>query len=299
MLDTKQLQYFVTAAECDSFSEAAGILFTTQSNVSKTVALLEKHLGYPLFQRGAGGIQLTPRGKAFYKQASPLVDYMKNLEAESREPSINVFRISTNPSSWFAHRFSDFYALHEQEKIHYHVHTDSTANIIRRVRDLKDDIGFVYVFPEELENFNYDVKRFGLNFTQLGETTGLLYVKPYNEEKGINAGQDLSQVSLVQGEMDTYREAAGWMIEENGRSVAELPVAVTTNSDYIMNIMMKRNGLWNVSMKTFSGNRIADRGYALKNDKGKIVYGVLKGADLQNKALADEFIDFIEGYIKM
>lgn len=63
MLETKQLQYFMAAADSKSFSEAAKILYTTQSNVSKTIASLEKGVGYSLFRREAGGITLTPRGK--------------------------------------------------------------------------------------------------------------------------------------------------------------------------------------------------------------------------------------------
>ena len=48
MLETKQLQYFVVSADCGSFREAAKILYTTQSNVSKVIAGLESQVGYPL-----------------------------------------------------------------------------------------------------------------------------------------------------------------------------------------------------------------------------------------------------------
>ena len=51
MLETKQLQYFVVSADCGSFREAAKILYTTQSNVSKVIAGLESQVGYPLFLR--------------------------------------------------------------------------------------------------------------------------------------------------------------------------------------------------------------------------------------------------------
>ncbi len=293
MLDSKQLQYFVTAAACGSFSEAATLLFTTQSNVSKTVAQLEKYLGYQLFQRISGGIRLTPRGNAFYNHAAPLVDYMKNLEAESKEASTDVFRISTTPSSWFAHRFSEFYTLHDQEKIHYHVHTDSTANVIQRMRNLRDDVGFVYVFPDEQENFYYDVKRYGLDFEVLGETCGMLYSRPHGATEGA-ADYDPENIALVQGEMDTYRQAANWLVEDTGKDIMNLPVAVTTNSDYIMNIMMKQNGLWNVSMKTFPWkNENNEVGYRLINTKGNILYGVLRGQDPRNKKLAEAFIGYI------
>ena len=82
MLETKQLQYFVVSADCGSFREAAKILYTTQSNVSKVIAGLESQVGYPLFLRDRKGIVVTSRGKMFYQQARSLLEQLQNLEDE-------------------------------------------------------------------------------------------------------------------------------------------------------------------------------------------------------------------------
>ena len=50
-MEIKQLKYFVVSADVGSFSEAAKVLFTTQSSVSKVVSSLESELEYPLFKR--------------------------------------------------------------------------------------------------------------------------------------------------------------------------------------------------------------------------------------------------------
>ena len=63
MIDFKQLKYFVVCTDVGSFSEAAKILYTTQSNVSKAIKALEKTVGASLFTRKSRGIELTAQGK--------------------------------------------------------------------------------------------------------------------------------------------------------------------------------------------------------------------------------------------
>ena len=43
-MELRQLQCMVICAQTKSFSKAASMLFTSQSNVSKTIAALEKEL---------------------------------------------------------------------------------------------------------------------------------------------------------------------------------------------------------------------------------------------------------------
>lgn len=241
MLETKQLQYFVVSADCGSFREAAKILYTTQSNVSKVIAGLESQVGYPLFLRDRKGIVVTSRGKMFYQQARSLLEQLQNLEDESEEHSLEVVRISTNPSSWFSEYFSEFYEAHKEEQIRYNIHTDTTLNIVQRMRKMEDEIGFVYVMPDDVLQFEYELKKYQLEFEVLSETFGMLYFSPENwiEEEKPDLHL-LSEVKLIQAEKDPFRKYSAWKIEENGERIQPCQVAVTTNSDYIMNIMMKK-----------------------------------------------------------
>ena len=61
-----QIQYFLTAAECLNFSQAAQQLYVTQPSVSRQIKQLEQELGYPLFVRTQkNAIRLTPAGIVF------------------------------------------------------------------------------------------------------------------------------------------------------------------------------------------------------------------------------------------
>ena len=61
-----QIQYFLKAAACMNFSQAAQQLYVTQPSVSRQIKQLEQELGYPLFVRTQkNAIRLTPAGIVF------------------------------------------------------------------------------------------------------------------------------------------------------------------------------------------------------------------------------------------
>lgn len=61
-LNLKQLEAFAAVADHAGFRAAAERLNTTQPNVSARIAALEAVLGARLFDRGGGGVRLTPAG---------------------------------------------------------------------------------------------------------------------------------------------------------------------------------------------------------------------------------------------
>ena len=73
-MELRQLQCMVICAQTKSFSRAASMLFTSQSNVSKTIASLENELGKKIFERKRHGIELTAKGKQIYQYALSMVE---------------------------------------------------------------------------------------------------------------------------------------------------------------------------------------------------------------------------------
>ena len=61
-MTTQQIRFFLAAAECLNFTEAAKRLFVAQSTLSKQIALLEDELGMKLFYRNNRTVGLTPAG---------------------------------------------------------------------------------------------------------------------------------------------------------------------------------------------------------------------------------------------
>ncbi len=64
-MTTQQIRFFLEAAACLNFTEAAKRLFVAQSTLSKQIALLEDELGLKLFYRNNRTVGLTPAGNLF------------------------------------------------------------------------------------------------------------------------------------------------------------------------------------------------------------------------------------------
>lgn len=65
-MNFKQVEAFRAVMMTRSMTTAAGLLHTSQPNVSRWIALLEKALGFVLFQRVGTRIIPTPEAEAFY-----------------------------------------------------------------------------------------------------------------------------------------------------------------------------------------------------------------------------------------
>ena len=72
-MNTNQLRYFVTAAECRSFTKAADQFYITQTAITQQIHALEDSLGVPLFDRSSRPISLTPAGSAFLSDARSIL----------------------------------------------------------------------------------------------------------------------------------------------------------------------------------------------------------------------------------
>ena len=86
-LNLQQLSAFTTIVACGSLGRAAAELHLTQPALSRTIKRLEEHLGAPLFERHAKGMQLTAIGSALLPHAMLLL-----REAEHARDEIDAMR---------------------------------------------------------------------------------------------------------------------------------------------------------------------------------------------------------------
>ena len=71
----KKLEYFVTLAQCLSFTQAAAAHSVSQTAISQYIAALENKLQVRLFNRNAHSVSLTDAGKFFYERVSFMMHY--------------------------------------------------------------------------------------------------------------------------------------------------------------------------------------------------------------------------------
>ena len=79
-----QLKYFLAAARCLSFTEAARSLFITQPALSRQIQAMEAELGTQLFVRDKKTLKLTPGGSALYNELPHFLRKYDDMIAQVR-----------------------------------------------------------------------------------------------------------------------------------------------------------------------------------------------------------------------
>lgn len=303
MFNVKYLEYLIVSADMGSFSKAAAALYTTQSNISKGIKALEEYVGDALFVRQPKGITLTPQGKHVYKYASRIMEDMGALKDFTKNSQETWVRIAANASSWVADRFVEFYNLHCQENCHWQIFTASVEGIIRRLADFKDELGLVYVMEAKKASFQYILSRNHLEFVPLAQAEPMIYLgkgHPLFGEKSLTE-EDMGNLRFVQGYQDVFSQSGDWKIRDGqGERRVRQNVAVVTNSDYIMERLLLKSPMANVSTNylTDDEHRIVANGIPLQAssdpENDAVVFGYLKREREKLGRWTREFIDYIE-----
>jgi DNA-binding transcriptional LysR family regulator len=84
-MELRNLRAFVEVVRQGGFSQAAKVVFATQSTVSKAVKQLEEELGMPLFDRTGHRSTLTTTGEVVYRRALKMLSERDDLIAELDE----------------------------------------------------------------------------------------------------------------------------------------------------------------------------------------------------------------------
>ncbi len=295
-MDLKQLQYLVTCAQAGSFSDAAKILYSTQSSVSKVIKALEDNLGMQLFERLPRGIRLTVQGQKVYHYACRITNEVEVLENMSANGMTKWIRISMNPSSWFADQFVDFYNETYEKNYHFQLTTAGVRSVMERVRDYMDDIGFVYILSQQKENFLHELAKNKLQFVSLHETDVILYpgrqTELYDLEKEtVNLGE-LEGVRFIQNYQDEFFDIGS--VNEEAFQWKDLDISVLTNSDYIMERMLKNSKVSNVSGSYLSENKAGTApGIPLNMGDSKVVFGYIIHRGEEMDESIQEFLEFL------
>lgn len=296
-MDLKQLQYFVACAQTRSFSDAAKVLYSTQPSVSKVIKSLEDTLGIQLFERLPRGICLTVQGQKVYHYACKITNQIDVLENMVSRGMTKWIRISMNPSSWFANQFVDFYNETYDKNYHFQLTTAGVRSVMERVRDYMDDIGFVYILSHQKENFLYELAKNKLQFVALYETDVVFYpgrlTELYNTDKEQVSLENLEGTRFIQNYQDEFFDIGS--VQEDSFQWKDLDISVLTNSDYIMEKMLKNSRVSNVSGSYLSENKEGTTpGIPLDMNENKVIFGYITHKGEQLDESVEEFLKFLQ-----
>ena len=199
-------------------------------------------------------------------------------------------------SSWFADQFVYFYNETYEKNYHFQLTTAGVRSVMERVRDYMDDIGFVYILSQQKENFLHELAKNKLQFVSLYETDVILYpgrqTELYDLEKEtVNLGE-LEGVRFIQNYQDEFFDIGS--VNEEAFQWKDLDISVLTNSDYIMERMLKNSKVSNVSGSYLSENKAGTApGIPLNMGDRKVIFGYILQRGEEMDESIQEFLEFL------
>lgn len=141
-----QLKYVIAIAEYGSISLAARQLFVTQPSMTAALRDLEKEIGRSLFVRNSRGVQLTEEGTKFLGHAKQILQQMEMLEERYIHTSAShYFAVSTQHYTFTARAFVELVRQYEDKEYEFSLLEERTGKIIENVKNLKSEIGIIYL----------------------------------------------------------------------------------------------------------------------------------------------------------
>ena len=147
MSSLRQIRYFLTVADLGSFTHAASNLFVAQPALSRQIALLEKELGFLLFEREARGVKLTPAGIGYRDRVLAIEGQLSAAAEEAAQIArgdagvLRLLHSSSIPANSLLPSIRQF--LDEAPKARIDLDRLSSEAQVTEVANGKADIGIV------------------------------------------------------------------------------------------------------------------------------------------------------------
>ncbi|QGQ45359.1 LysR family transcriptional regulator [Metabacillus sediminilitoris] len=178
----QQLKYVIEIVLCGSINEAARRLYMTQPSLSKAVKDLEKELGIDIFLRTSKGITLSRDGAEFLGYARQVVEQAELLERRyfDASPSQQLFSVSTQHYAFAVNAFVEMIKKHGASEYQFTLRETRTYEIIENVKNLRSEIGILYLSSFNEKVMTQIMKEEGLDFHPLFEAKPHIFISAQN-----------------------------------------------------------------------------------------------------------------------
>ena len=239
-----QLKYLVAVVKAGSINEAAKSLYISQPTLSKAIKELEKEMGITILMRTSTGITLSADGAEFLSYARQIIETVELLENKylDRPYQEQLLSVSTQHYSFSVDAMVKLIEHHGGDKYQFSLRETRTYEIIEDVKNLKSEIGVMY-----MNNFNEKIliqllKESQLNFEPLFTAQPHIFISKTNPlaQKSIVSLEDLKpypRLSFDQGDNNSF------FFSEEILSTLESPKNIlVSDRATIFNCMIGLNG---------------------------------------------------------
>lgn len=173
-----QLKYVITVAGSHSLNDASKALFISQPSLSSAIRSLENEIGFDIFIRSKNGIMLTAKGAEFIGYAKSVMEQYELLDAKyiSQTKVKKTFSVSMQHYTFAVNAFVELVKQFGMDEYEFEIHETKTYEVIENVKNLKSEVGILY-----LNNYNRSVlskifSEAGLQFEPLLECGIYVYM---------------------------------------------------------------------------------------------------------------------------
>lgn len=165
----QQMKYVVEIADRGSMNEAAKALFVSQPSLSGTVRELESEIGITLFNRSNRGICITAEGQEFLGYARQMLLQYRLMEERYLETKERrkKFHVSTQHYTFAVKAFAELIKKAGMEEYDFAIYETRTHEVIEDVRNLKSELGILYLNTFNERVLLNDIRENNLEFTEL------------------------------------------------------------------------------------------------------------------------------------
>lgn len=296
----QHLKYVIAVADIGSMSGAAKSLFISQPSMSSAIQELENEIGINIFKRNNKGISITPMGEEFLGYARQVIEQTKLLEERylNKNHTKKKFSVSTQHYSFAVNAFVGILKKYGFDEYDFTLRETRTSEIIDDVRDMKSEIGILY-----LSSFNERVIVKLINENQL-EFNSLFVASPHifisrknplSEKTKVKIEDlyDYPRLSFEQGENNSF-----YFSEEIFSTIEHKKSIKVSDRATLFNLLIGMNGYTistGIISKELNGSDIV--AVPIESDE-KIEIGYITRKEMKKTEIGIEYIEELKKYIK-
>ncbi|MDR1157688.1 MAG: LysR family transcriptional regulator [Oscillospiraceae bacterium] len=207
----QQLKYFIEIVNCGSINKAAERLFIAQPSLSNALKDLENEFSLDLITRTPRGISLTSDGAEFLSYARQVVEQSGLLEERflHNKPSRKILSVSMQHYAFAINAFVNMVKKSKADEYEYTLREARTFEIIEDVKNLRSEIGILFVSAFNRKVMEKTFRENGLTFHSLFTSKPHIFTgsgSPLAKKKSVTLADlaDYPRLSFEQGDFNSF-----------------------------------------------------------------------------------------------
>ncbi|AGX44238.1 LysR family transcriptional regulator [Clostridium saccharobutylicum] len=240
----QQLKYAVEIARCGSITKATRQLFISQPSLSNAIMELETEIGITIFNRTNRGITVSAHGAEFLGYAKQVIEQVELLESRYSNKKITKqsFSVSTQHYAFAVSAFVNLIKGYDLDEYEFSLRETRTYEIIEDVKNLRSEIGILYLNEFNSKVLNKFLRENNLIFKELFKANPHIFISsenPLANKKYVTLKEleSYPYLSFEQGEFNSF-----YFSEEIQSTLTHKKSITVSDRATLFNLLIGLNG---------------------------------------------------------